>query len=142
MLEYWNQPDKTAETIKNGWLATGDIGYYDDEGYFFLKDRKNDMVITGGENVYPNEVERVLLQHQSIADVAVIGIPDKKYGEALLACVVLEQGAALEEKGFIEFCRDYLAGYKIPRQFRQLESLPRNPSGKVLKRELRATYSS
>lgn len=140
MLGYWNLPDKTAETLRDGWLYTGDIGYRDDEGYFYLVDRKKDVVVSGGENIYPNEVERVLLQHPAIADAAVIGVPDQKYGEALLACCVMDTGCALESAEIIEFCRRHLAGYKIPRQFSVLEELPRNLSGKLLKTVLREPY--
>ncbi len=140
MMAYWNQPEKTAETIQDGWLYTGDIGYYDEEGYFFLKDRKKDMVITGGENVYPNEVERILLQHTAVNDVAVIGVPDDKYGETLMAFIVKEEGTDIDDAALIDFCRDHLAGYKIPRQYQTLDALPRNPSGKVLKTILREPY--
>ncbi|ARN75687.1 long-chain-fatty-acid--CoA ligase [Oceanicoccus sagamiensis] len=141
MIGYWNQPEQTAQAINAGWLYTGDIGYYDEEGYVFLKDRKKDMVITGGENVYPNEVERVLLQHPVVSDVAVIGVPDEKYGESLLAFIVPNaEGAPIDELSLIEFCREHLAGYKIPRQYVALDTLPRNPSGKVLKTVLREPY--
>ena len=140
MLGYWNLPDQTAEALREGWLYTGDIGYYDEEGYFFLKDRKKDMVVSGGENIYPNEVERVLLQQETIVDVAVIGIPDEQYGEALLAFCVMAEGKRIDEPSLIEFCRLHLAGYKIPRQYKMLDELPRNPSGKVLKMILREPY--
>jgi acyl-CoA synthetase (AMP-forming)/AMP-acid ligase II len=140
MLEYWKQPQQTAKAIRHGWLHTGDIGYRDSEGYFFLLDRKNDVVISGGENIYPNEVERALLLHEAIADVAVIGVPSEKYGEALLAVCVLRSGAALDEEALVAHCRQHLAGYKVPRQYIALEALPRNPSGKVLRTELRKSY--
>ena len=140
MMGYWKQPEQTARTIRDGWLHTGDIGYRDEEGYIFLMDRKNDVVISGGENIYPNEVERALLSHKTIADAAVIGIPDEKFGEALLAICVLHEGAHLDEDSLIAHCRDHLAGYKVPRQYAVVEELPRNPSGKVLRTELRKPY--
>jgi acyl-CoA synthetase (AMP-forming)/AMP-acid ligase II len=140
MMGYWRLPEQTAETLRDGWLYTGDIGYRDEEGYYFLMDRKKDVVVSGGENIYPNEVERVLLLHDAINDVAVIGVPDEKYGESLLACCVMKPGQALDEAALIAYCRDHLAGYKIPRQYQVLEELPRNPSGKVLKTQLREPY--
>jgi acyl-CoA synthetase (AMP-forming)/AMP-acid ligase II len=140
MLGYWHLPEQTAGTIKGGWLYTGDIGVRDNEGYIFLKDRKKDMVISGGENIYPNEVERVLLKHESINDVAIIGIPDDKFGEALLACCIMVEGQVLNNEELITFCREYLAGYKVPRQYTALQELPRNMSGKVLKKKLREPY--
>jgi acyl-CoA synthetase (AMP-forming)/AMP-acid ligase II len=140
MLEYWKQPEQTAKAIRNGWLYTGDIGYRDREGYFFLMDRKNDVVISGGENIYPNEVERALLLHESIADVAVIGIPSEKYGEALMAVCVPGNGVTLDEEALIAHCRQHLAGYKVPRQYATCDTLPRNPAGKVLRTELRKKY--
>ena len=140
MLGYWQLPEQTAQTLRDGWLYTGDVGYRDAEGYYFLMDRKKDVVVSGGENIYPNEVERVLQLHESIEDVAVIGIPDEQYGEALLACCVMDGGQAIDEAALIAFCRDHLAGYKIPRRYLMLDQLPRNPSGKVLKTVLREPY--
>lgn len=112
----------------------------DEEGYLYLKDRIKDMVVTGGENVYPTEVESVLVHHPSVAEVAVVGVPDEKYGEALLAVVVLAPEQSLKLNDMIEFCRDKIAGYKIPRQLNIIEALPRNASGKVLKKDIRAPY--
>jgi acyl-CoA synthetase (AMP-forming)/AMP-acid ligase II len=140
MMEYWKQPQQTAKAIRDGWLHTGDIGYRDTDGYFFLMDRKNDVVISGGENIYPNEVERALLLHEAIADVAVIGVPSDTYGEALLAVCVLRKDAVLDEAALIAHCRQHLAGYKVPRQYTTCDVLPRNPSGKVLRTELRQPY--
>jgi acyl-CoA synthetase (AMP-forming)/AMP-acid ligase II len=140
MMEYWRQPQQTAKAIRNGWLYTGDIGYRDAQGYFFLMDRKNDVVISGGENIYPNEVERALLLHEAIADVAVIGVPSDTYGEALLAVCVLRKEAVLDEEALVAHCRQHLAGYKVPRQYTTCDVLPRNPSGKVLRTELRQPY--
>ena len=140
MLGYWRLPEQTAETVRDGWLHTGDIGYRDEEGYYFLKDRKKDVVVSGGENIYPNEVERVLLLHDAINDVAVIGVPDEKYGESVLAFCVMKPGQVLDKTSLIAYCRDHLAGYKIPRQYKVVDELPRNPSGKVLKTHLREPY--
>jgi acyl-CoA synthetase (AMP-forming)/AMP-acid ligase II len=140
MLGYWRLPEQTAGTIKGGWLHTGDIGIRDNEGYIFLKDRKKDMVLSGGENIYPNEVERVLLKHESIQDVAIIGVPDEKFGEALLACCIMAEGKDLNNEELISFCREHLAGYKVPRQYTALQELPRNISGKLLKKKLREPY--
>jgi acyl-CoA synthetase (AMP-forming)/AMP-acid ligase II len=141
MKSYWNMPQASAETLKHGWLHTGDVGVMDDEGYVYVQDRIKDMIVTGGENVYPREVENVLFGHPSIADVAVIGLPDEEYGEAVTAVVVLRQGVALDTDEMIVFCRGKLGGFKIPRQIRIVNELPRNPSGKVLKKDLREECS-
>ena len=140
MVGYYNLPDKTAETLIDGWIHTGDAGYRDDEGYFYIKDRMKDMVVTGGENVYPAEVENVLDGHENVREVAVIGVPDEKYGEALLAVVATVDGNELPVDEMIEYCRGKIAGYKIPRQNKLIDLLPRNPSGKVLKTVLREPY--
>jgi acyl-CoA synthetase (AMP-forming)/AMP-acid ligase II len=140
MVSYWQLPDETQKTLKDGWVYTGDAGYVDEEGYAFLRDRIKDMVVTGGENVYPVEVESVLSGHPSILEVAVIGIPDEKYGEALLAIVALKQDADLTKDELLEFSREKIAGYKIPRQLKIVDALPRNASGKVLKNILREPY--
>lgn len=137
MKAYWNLPRESAETLRNGWLHTGDVGMLDEDGYLFVQDRIKDMIVSGGENVYPREVENVLFEHPSISDAAVIGLPDEKYGEAVTAVIVLQQGASLETSDIIDFCRGKIGGYKIPRHIRVVNELPRNPSGKVLKRELR-----
>lgn len=140
MLHYYNLEAATASSLTDGWVHTGDAGYQDEEGYIYLKDRIKDMVVSGGENIYPTEVENALVQHPSIADVAVIGVPDEKFGEALLAVVVLAPEQSLTVEEMIAFCRDKIAGYKIPRQLKLIDQLPRNPSGKLLKKELRAPY--
>ena len=140
MVGYYNLPDITASELTDGWVHTGDAGYIDDEGYVYLKDRIKDMVVSGGENIYPVEVENALAKHQAIADVAVIGVPDEKFGEALLAFVVTKPDMTLEVDEMIEFCRDKIAGYKIPRQLELIDELPRNPSGKILKKILRQPY--
>lgn len=142
MLHYHNQPEETRKTLVEGWIHTGDAGYSDADGFIYLKDRIKDMVVSGGENIYPVEVENTLIDHQDIQDVAVIGVPNEKFGEALLAFVVLKKGRTLDSDGIIEFCRDRIAGYKIPRQFQAVDEIPRNPSGKVLKKDLRKPYWS
>lgn len=141
MREYWQRPDATAETIDaEGWLRTGDAGYRDADGYFYLHDRIKDMIISGGENIYPAEVEAAVCEHQGVAEVAVIGVPDVKWGEAVKACVVLKPGASGSADDIIAFARTRIAGYKVPKSIDFIDALPRNSSGKVLRRELRAPY--
>jgi acyl-CoA synthetase (AMP-forming)/AMP-acid ligase II len=140
MKAYWNMRDASAEALRNGWLHTGDIGMMDGEGYVYVLDRIKDMIVSGGENVYPREVESVLLGHPAIADAAVIGVPDETFGEAVAAVVALRPGSSMKTQEMIDYCRGKLGGYKIPRQLMLLDELPRNPSGKVLKNELRKTY--
>lgn len=140
MAEYWHLPDATAQTMNGGWLHTGDAATVDADGYFYIRDRIKDMVVTGGENVYPREIETVLLTHPLIADAAVIGVPDERYGEALLAFIVLKAGTSLTIEDVVSFCRERLGGYKVPRQVRFIEALPRNASGKVLKTVLREPF--
>jgi len=141
MKGYWNMPDKTAEAIREGWLWTGDIGYLDDEGYLYIVDRSKDMIISGGENIYPREIEEVLFGHEAVADAAVIGVPnDKGWGEEVKACVVRKPDTELDEAAVIAFCRERLAGYKCPKSVDFIEEIPRNLSGKVLKKDLRAPY--
>ncbi|HYC00812.1 MAG TPA: long-chain-fatty-acid--CoA ligase [Candidatus Limnocylindrales bacterium] len=140
MRGYWNLPEASAETLKDGWLHTGDAGVMDEEGFVYLQDRLKDMIVSGGENVYPREVENVLFEHPAVADAAVLGVPDQKWGEAVKAVVVLRSGATATAEELVEFCRGRLAGYKRPRSVDFVETLPRNPSGKVLKRELREKY--
>jgi fatty-acyl-CoA synthase len=138
--EYWRRPKETAETIEDGWLHSGDMGYIDEEGYLFLVDRKKDMYISGGENVYPAEVEDVIMSFEKVADVGVIGIPDKKWGEVGMAIVVKKPDTELAENEVIEFCKGKLAKYKIPKKVAFIDALPRTATGKILKKELRAQY--
>ncbi len=139
MSGYLNRPEATADTITaDDWLRTGDIGRLDDDGYLFIEDRLRDMIITGGENVYGPEVESVLQEHPGIADAAIIGVPDEKWGESVKAIVVA--GTQLEPAEVIEFCRQHLAGYKCPRTVDFVDELPRNASGKILKNQLREPY--
>jgi acyl-CoA synthetase (AMP-forming)/AMP-acid ligase II len=140
MQGYWNLPDATRDAFVDGWLRTGDIGRMDEEGYVYILDRAKDMIITGGENVYPNEVENALFGHPAIADVAVIGVPDAQWGESVKAVVVLREGQRETPDDIRAFCRGKLAGYKIPKSVDFVAALPRNATGKVLKRELRAPY--
>jgi long-chain acyl-CoA synthetase len=141
MAGYWAKPDETAATIDGeGWLRTGDAGYFDAAGYLYLHDRIKDMIVSGGENIYPAEVENVLLSHPDVVDAAVIGVPDDRWGETVKAIVVLAPGAAFDEEGVIGHCRESLAHYKCPTSVETADALPRNPSGKILKRELRAPY--
>ena len=139
---YWNNPEATAKTIVDGWLHSGDAAMYDDEGFYYLVDRWKDMFISGGENVYPAEVEQVLYQHESIAEVAVIGVPHPKWQETGRAIVALKDGASLTEEALIAFCQDKLARYKIPKSVVFVDALPRNDIGKVIKTDLREMFGA
>ena len=140
MKGYWGLPEATERTLAGGWLHTGDAGRLDADGYLYIEDRIKDMIVSGGENIYPREVENALFDHPAIADAAVIGIPDEQWGETVKAVVVLRGGHEVDEVGLIEFCRIRLAGFKCPRSIDVVTELPRNPSGKVLKKELREPY--
>ncbi len=138
--EYWNMPEETAEALRKGWFHTGDMGRVDEEGYLWILDRKKDMIISGGENIYPAEVEDVIMGHPKVADVGVVGMHDPKWGEAPLALVVLKPGEELDEEEFIAWTRERLAGYKTPKKVMVVDELPRTPTGKILKKELREKY--
>jgi long-chain acyl-CoA synthetase len=141
MLGYWANEDATRAAVDDdGWFRTGDAGYLDDDGFIYLHDRVKDMIVSGGENIYPAEVENVLAKHPEVLDVAVVGVPDAKWGEAVKAVVVRQEGSAVTEIDLITFTREHLAGYKLPKSVDFTETLPRNPSGKLLKREIRAPY--
>jgi acyl-CoA synthetase (AMP-forming)/AMP-acid ligase II len=140
MKGYWNLPDETARTIQGEWLHTGDAGYFDADGYLYIYDRIKDMIISGGENVYPAEVESALFGHPAVADVGVIGVPDERWGEAVKAIIVRTPGAEVTAAELIAFARERIAGYKLPKSIDFVDSLPRTPTGKILKRELRAPY--
>jgi acyl-CoA synthetase (AMP-forming)/AMP-acid ligase II len=140
MVEYWNKPDETCEAIVDGWLHTGDMGYYDERGFIYIVDRKKDMIISGGENIYPREIEEVLYKHSAVAEAAVIGVPDQLWVERVHALIVLKEGRNTVEGEMIEFCKQHLARYKAPKSVEFVDSLPKNPQGKVLKRELRKKY--
>lgn len=140
MVEYWRKPEETRETIIDGWLHTGDLGYYDEKGFIYIVDRKKDMIVTGGENVYSREVEEVIYRHPAVAEVAVIGIPDPQWVERVHALIVLRPDTSATEEEIIAFCKDYLASYKAPKSVEFLDELPKNPQGKILKRELKKRY--
>ncbi len=140
MTGYWNNPEATQEALKDGWMHTGDAAFMDEKGYIYIQDRIKDMVVSAGENIYPAEVEKALFKHPAIADAAVIGIPSEKWGESVLAFVALKSNEKPTAEDLIEFCRSYLAGYKLPQKVEFVDSLPRNASGKVLKNELRKPY--
>jgi acyl-CoA synthetase (AMP-forming)/AMP-acid ligase II len=141
MLGYWKAPEATARTIdKGGWLHTGDMGWMDEDGYFYLAGRATDMIIRGGENISPEEVEAVLCSHPSIEDAAVIGVPDEEWGERVRAVVVLKRGEKATDEEIIEFCRARLASYKKPESVVFVDRLLYSPLGKVLKREIREQY--
>lgn len=134
---YWGRPKETAEAFADGWLHSGDLARIDRNGFIYVVDRKKDMVISGGVNIYPREIEDVISMHPAVAEVAVYGMPDEHWGEALVAAIVLRDGCAAEPVEIIDFCRQRIGGYKVPKQIRFVASLPRNASGKVLKTELR-----
>lgn len=140
MMGYWHLDEATTKSIKDGWMFTGDAATMDKDGYIYIQDRIKDMIVSGGENIYPREIENALFEHPDIADVAAIGVPSEKWGESILAFVVPRDGASLTTEQLIEFCRERLAGFKVPRQFEFIDLLPRNASGKVLKKELREPY--
>lgn len=141
LKEYWNRPDATRAAFDNGWFRTGDIGEIDDEGYLYIKDRLKDMIISGGENIYPAEIESVIIGIPGVNEVAVIGLADEKWGEIACAIVVADQ-SAVSEQHIVEFCGTRLARYKMPKKVIFAEFIPRNPTGKILKRVLREQYSA
>jgi acyl-CoA synthetase (AMP-forming)/AMP-acid ligase II len=141
MLGYWNLPDATKNTMtKDGWIHTGDAGYMDEDGYLYIHDRVKDMIISGGENVYPAEVESAIYGHPAIQEVAVIGIPDEKWGETVKAVVVPKPGMSVDEADVIAWARERIAPFKAPRSIDVIAELPRNASGKILRKDLRAPY--
>ena len=139
-FEYWGNEDATRDALHDGWYRTGDIGVRDDEGYFWIRDRKKNVIISGGENIYPAEVESALFSHPGVADVAVIGIPDATWGESVKAMVVKKSGANVTAEELIGFARERIAHYKAPRSIDFVDTLPRTPTGKILKRELRKAF--
>ena len=140
MSGYWKDPEKTAQALRDGWYHTGDMGYMDEDGYVFLTDRKADMIISGGENVYPKETEDVLYQHKAVAQCAVVSAPDPRWGEIVKAVVVLQQGKTATEEELIAFCKERLAGYKCPKSVVFWAELPTSIIGKVLKKEIKAAF--
>jgi len=138
---YWNNPHETAQVLRDGQFRTGDVGYQDADGYFYILDRLKDMIVTGGENVYSGEVEAVIYAHPAVREAAVFGIPDPKWGELVMASVVLKQGRVLSADDLIAHCRQSLANYKVPRRIEFSEAeLPKSGSGKILKRILRERF--
>lgn len=140
MLGYWNLEEATRASLRDGWMHTGDAAYMDEDGYVYIQDRMKDMIISGGENIYPAQVESAIYGHPAVAEVAVIGVPDATWGEAVKACVVPRPGAALDPDDIIAWTRERLAGFKVPKTIDVIPALPRNASGKILRRELRAPY--
>lgn len=142
MRGYWNRPDATGEVLKDGWYRTGDAGYQTEDGYIFVVDRIKDMIISGGENIYPAELENILSKHGDLAECAVIGVPDEKWGEVVKVCAAKKPGAAISEEDLKQFLCGKVASFKMPRFVEFLDALPRNPSGKILKTELRRLHAS
>jgi acyl-CoA synthetase (AMP-forming)/AMP-acid ligase II len=140
LAEYYNKPDATARNTRDGFFSVGDIAYRDEEGFYFICDRKIDMILSGGVNIYPAEIEAVLCAHPAVADVAVIGVPDERWGESTKAVVELRPGASASAEELIAFCCERLAGYKKPRSVDFVDALPRNPAGKLLKTLIREPY--
>ena len=139
MLGYWNRPEDTENTLVNGWLHTGDVGREDDEGFLYIEDRIKDMIISGGENIYPAEIENILQTHPKISESAVIGQPSKKWGESPLA-IIVRRDPSLTETEVMHYLGERVARYKLPQGVVFQESIPRNPTGKILKRLLRDKY--
>ncbi len=140
MLGYWHQPGETAKAIVDGWFRTGDAGYLDADGYLYIHDRVKDMIVSGGENIYPAEIENVLMGHPGVGDAAVIGVPSERWGETVKAVVVRAAASEVGTEELIEYCRERLAKFKCPTSVDWVDALPRNPTGKVLKKDLRAPY--
>ncbi len=136
MIPFFNQPKETEKVLKNGWLATGDLARIDEEGYIYIVDRKKEMIIFRGLNIYPREVEDVLYTYPGIREVAVIGMKDEKHGELPIAFISLKEGMKVQPADILKYCRQRLATYKVPRRIILKDSLPKNPAGKILKREL------
>jgi len=141
MKGYWNRPEDTAAALKDGWLYTGDIGKLDEDGYLYIMDRKKDMIISGGENIYPAEIEDSLRRHPKVVDAGVIGCPDEKWGEAVKAIVVVKEGEKLTEEELIEWCQGKIGRFKIPKKVVFSDAIPRTPTGKILKRVLREQFN-
>ncbi|MEL7040111.1 MAG: long-chain-fatty-acid--CoA ligase [Pseudomonadota bacterium] len=140
MKGYWNRPEANEDAIRDGFFHTGDAGYFDEDGFLFIHDRVKDMIVSGGENVYPAEVENAIFGHPEVADVAVIGVPDQKWGESVKAIIVPKEGAKPTPESIIAWAREKIAGYKCPKSVDYIEALPRNPSGKILRKDLREPY--
>jgi len=140
MQEWWHRPDETRETVVDGWLHTGDMGRYDEKGYLYIVDRKKDMIVSGGENIFPREVEEILYQHPAVQEAAIIGIPDPYWVEKVHAVIVFKEGQSITGEELIGFCKERLARFKAPKSVEVIDTLPKNPAGKILKRQLREKY--
>jgi O-succinylbenzoic acid--CoA ligase len=140
-IGYADRPEETAQALRDGWLHTGDLGYLDDDGYLYVLDRRTDLIVSGGENVYPAEVEAVLLAHPAIEEACVVGVTDGEWGQRVVATVRLRDGRVLDVTELTSFCRARLAGYKVPRDIRCVDELPRNAAGKLLRRVLRDDWA-
>jgi acyl-CoA synthetase (AMP-forming)/AMP-acid ligase II len=134
---YYKNPGATAEALRDGWFFSGDLGYFDEDGYLYLVDRKKDMIISGGENVYSLEIENVLLKNEKVLEAAVVGVPDAQWGEIVKAYIVLRPSAVMDKEEVVQFCQQHLASYKKPRLVEFVGSLPKNSLGKILKKDLR-----
>jgi len=141
MKGYYKDPEKTADAVRDGWLYTGDVGHQDAEGFVYVKERKNNMIISGGENIYPKEVEEVLYRHPKILEAAVFGLPDELWGEKVCAAVIVKSGEDLEAEEVIDFCKNKLASFKKPKVVHFVETLPKNQTGKILRTELKKQFS-
>jgi len=141
MTGYWNNPKETQKSMVDGWLHTGDIAAIDEEGYTYILDRMKDMIIRGGENIYSTELENALYRNPKILEAAIVGVPDPVYGEQVKACLVLKSGESATVEEIRDFCRQYMSSFKIPQYVEFRESLPRNPSGKVLKHLLKKSLT-
>ena len=142
MVGYWQMPEQTAKKLKNGWLHTGDLGRVDEDGYLYVVERKDDMIISGGVNVYPREIEEVLYSHPAVSEASVIGLPDEHWGEVVKAVIVLKEDAHVTGGEIIEFCGRNLAGFKKPKSVDFWRELPKSPQGKILKKDIRKHYGS
>jgi acyl-CoA synthetase (AMP-forming)/AMP-acid ligase II len=140
MKSYWRLPEETKKILRNGWLYTGDLATVDEDGYIFITDRKDFMIISGGENVYPREVEDIIYQHPAVKEVCVVGIPDDRWGEAVKALLVHKEGVPVTEDEIIKFCKQHMAGYKSPKSVEFVSELPKDPVGKILRKEIKAWY--
>ncbi len=137
MKGYYKKPEANEEAFRGGWFHTGDVGVRDEDGYYFIVDRKKDMIIRGGYNVYPREIEEVLYAHTAVAEAAVIGVPHERHGEEVKAVIALKQGQSTTEQEIIAYCKEKLAAYKYPRTVEIIDALPKGPTGKILKRALK-----
>jgi long-chain acyl-CoA synthetase len=142
MKGYWERPEETEKTLKDGWLHTGDVGYMDENGYMYIVDRFKDLIISGGANIYPRELEETIIQHHCVQEVAVIGVPDEFWGESVKACIILKPGTTATAEDIISFCAERMSSYKKPKSVDFLEELPKSNYGKVLKRTLREKFTS